>query len=51
MKRKLETEFAGINFVHSGRQCLVHPNTLEISELVQQLLVATKKEVGDLKVL
>ena len=46
MKRKLEHNFAGINFVHSGRQCFAHS---ESREVVKQLL-ATKKELGDLKV-
>ena len=50
LKRKLEREFAGINFVHSGRQCFVYLDTLEISEEVKQLL-ATNKELGVLKAL
>lgn len=41
LKRRVEREFSGINFVLSGRHCFVYPDTLEVS----------KKELGDLKAL
>ena len=50
LKRKLEREFTGITFVLSGRNCFEYPDTLEIWEVVKQLLV-TKKELRDLKAL
>ena len=50
LKRKLEREFARMNFVHSGKQCFLYPETLEISEVVKQLLAA-KEDLEDLKAL
>ena len=39
--------FAEVNFSLSGRQCFIYPDTLEIGEVVNQLL-ATKKELGEI---
>ena len=50
LKRKVEREFSGINFVLSGRQCFLYPDTPKINKVIKQLL-AIKKELGDLKAL